>query len=517
MEEIHFILHSLNRQQVKVLKKYLISFSTRNEKISKTWELAEYLLKSEKKIPTAEECSRKIYRDGKDSRIEKLKSRLLNKIFDALLTDINMDRKGSFDERDYILIKAYKKEALYQTLRLSTKHPSILQHIQDDIINISKKYELYSILLHQLMHKKWTTGWREGLNSFNKYNEEISFYERCNSAINNATDCYFKMVLQLTFEGNPNKAKIQEFLSESVAQIRADYEFTKSKTVGYFLRLMEMAYYQNMDDWAATKLAGEDMLNLIQSPAVYRKSRVGTCYDNIAECDVHLRNYELAIANAQKAQVCFTPNSTDYYLSKGLEFHANFYSNKIEQANNICDILLRSTAANQGDFRVAKYNLFKACVNFKLGKFKEALTTLSMKFELSKDKLGWEIAIRLLRIMAQIELGKLDEVQNAVISLQKHLERNAPKGDVHERDRMILRLMQLLDKEGFRKGYCTPEMSRLLLHLSESTGALAWQPFSPELIPIHVWMMNRFDLNPGKTVNTAKKKRRPPGKETAAA
>lgn len=517
MEEIHFILHSLTRQQIKVLKKYLVSFSTRNEKVSKSWELAEFLLKSEKKIPSSEECSKKIYKQPKDSRIEKLKSRLLNKIFDALLIDINMNRKGTFDERDQVMIKMYKKIALYQTLRLSTKHPGILNHIQHEIITYSKKYEMYPILLHHLQHNKWTTGWREGFNAFNKYNEEIAFYVRCNSALVFATDCYFNMVLQVSFEANPNKQKYEEFLHESIEKIKDDYEYTKSKSVGYYLRMLEMAYYQLHDDWQKAKLAGEDLFEMINSPAMYRRSMLGSCHDNIAECDVHLGNYEEAIMNAQKAQKYFQPNSNNFYLSKGLEFHANFYSNKIEQANNICDILLRSTAANQGDFRVAKYNLFKACVNFKLGKFKEALTTLSMKFELSKDKLGWEIAIRLLRIMAQIELGKLDEVQNAVISLQKHLERNAPKGDVHERDRMILRLMQLLDKEGFRKGYCTTEMSRLLLHLTETTGALAWQPFSPELIPIHVWMMNRFELNPGKTVSTVKKKRRPPGKETAAA
>lgn len=517
MNELHFILHSLNRQQIKVLKKYLIAFSTRNEKVSKTWELAEFILRSEKKIPTSDECSRKIYKQPKDSKIEKLKSRLINKIFEALLIDVNMDRKGSFDERDHIMIKTYKKVAVYQTLRLSTKHPGILNHFQNEIINQSRKYEIYPLLLHHLQHRKWSTGWREGFNAFNKYNEEIEFFERCNKALTNATDCYYQMVLKISFEANPNKRKYREFLKDSVDQIRLDYEYTKSKSVGYYLRIMEMAYYQNDGDWAKAKSAGEELRELVKSPALFRKAMLGSCYDDIAECDIHLENYSEAVLNAQKAQKYFIPNSSDFYLSKGLEFHANFYSNKIEQANNICDILLRSTAANQGDFRVAKYNLFKACVNFKLGKFKEALTTLSMKFELSKDKLGWEIAIRLLRIMAQIELGKLDEVQNAVISLQKHLERNAPKGDVHERDRMILRLMQLLDKEGFRKGYCTPEMSRLLLHLTETTGALAWQPFSPELIPIHVWMMNRFELNPGKTVNTAKKKRRPPGKETAAA
>lgn len=516
MNELHFILHSLNRQQIKVLKKYLTAFSTRNEKVSKTWELAEYILRSEKKMPTSEECSRKIYKQSKDSKIEKLKSRLINKIFEALLIDVNMDRKGSFDERDHVMIKTYKKVALYQTLRLSTKHPGILNHFQNEIISQSRKYEIYPLLLHHLQHRKWSTGWREGFNAFNKYNEEIAFYERCNKAVSYATDCYYQMVLQISFEANPNKLKYKEFLKESVDKIRLDYEYTKSKSVGYYLRVMEMAYYQNEGNWARAKSAGEELLELVKSPALFRKAMLGSCYDDIAECDIHLANYAEAVLNAQKAQKYFVPNSSDFYLSKGIEFHASFYSNKTEQANTICDILLRSTPASQGDFRVAKYNLFKACVNFKLGKFKEALTSLSMKFELSKDKLGWEIAIRLLRIMAQIELGKLDEVQNAVVSLQKHLERNAPKGDVHERDRMILRLMQLLDKEGFRKGHCTAEMSRLLLRLSESSGAPAWQPFSPELIPIHNWIMTRFDLNPVKEEISPKKKRRT-GKEPAAA
>jgi|GEM_PF-1823702 len=497
MEELHLLLHSLGRQQIKVLKKYLTSFSTRNESESKTWDLAEMLLRSEKNVPTLDECSRKLYHCPKDSKIEKLKSRLQNKIFDSLMIDINIDRKGTFDELDYMIIRVVKKTALFQTLRLSSKHKEVVNHVLDEIISIAKKYEMYGVIVDNLKHKKWAKGWAQGMSAFNKINNEIAFYEHCNSAVNKAIDNYYKTLMHANFEGKQDEKKVQGFLQECIAEMNTDYAYTKSAVVGYYLRWIEIAFYQNEKDFSAAKQACESMLALIRkNPSVYRKSRLGACYDTLAECDIYLRQYEEAITNARASQSYFAQKSSSYYISKGTEFLALFYADKIDKANEACQVLLGSTAARQGDFRVAKYNYFNGCVQFKLGNMREALRILSMKFELSKDKLGWEIAIRVLRIMTLVEMGKYDEAQQQIVSLQKHMERHARKGEVHERDRLILRLLLLCDKEGFRRHLSTPEIDNLLVQLGEKGKSWSWQPQSPEMIPVHQWLIEKFELKP---------------------
>ncbi|TND08895.1 MAG: hypothetical protein FD123_1749 [Bacteroidetes bacterium] len=496
MEELHALIHSLSRQQIKVLKKYLVSFSTRNESESRTWDLAQLLLKSEKNIPTLNECSIKIYNHVKDSRIEKLKSRLHNKVFDSLMIDINVERKGTFDELDQVIIKVLRKSALYQTLRLSAKSRATANEILDEIISVTKKYEMYGVLADHLKHKKWGKGWRQGFIPFNKINEEISFYEYCSLAVGKATDYYYKMLMHLNFEGNQDKKKYQEFLREAVADMTKDFEYTKSAVVGHYLKLLEMAYAQSLGDYSLAKRVGEQMLELlINNLFLSRKSRIGSCYDNIAECDIYLGNYESALQHVANAQRYFAVRSPDYYVSKEQEFFALFYMNGTEKAKETCQVLLSSSPANLGDFRFAKYTFYNACVLFKQGLFRECSHVLRMKFELTKDRLGWEIAIRVLRIMAQIELEKHDEVQLMIHSLQKHIERNVRRGDTaHERDRMILKVFQLLEKEGFRKGSGFTQARKLLAQLAEKGKPYSWIPLSPELIPVHEWVIKKFGL-----------------------
>ena len=131
-------------------------------------------------------------------------------------------------------------------------------------------------------------------------------------------------------------------------------------------------------------------------------------------------------------------------------------------------------------------------MHFRLGHFKECSRQLSLKYELSKDKLGWEIAIRILRIMTMIELNRHDEAQPMVGNLQKHIERNARKADVNERDRLVLKLFRELDKGGFRFDSLSKATRDILAKLSETDTPWSWKPLSPELIPVHTWLLGKI-------------------------
>lgn len=492
---MHSLLHSLNRQQIKVLRKYLIGFSTRNDNDAKTKILAELLLHSEKKVPSLEECSLKIYNSAKDSRIEKLKSRLFNKVLESILFDINIDRRDSIDEVNYALLKVKKKSALFQTLRFSSIDPAIVKQVLDEVIAISKKYEFYAVIVDNLRYSKWMNGWKKGVKVFEKLNREIEFYEYCNHAVNRATDNYYRMTMMTSFSANHSDRELQAFLRDAIAEMKKDYETSKSAVVGYYLKLMEMAYFQNEKDYHTAREVGLELLSIVNNNiSVYQKNRVGQCYGNIAECDLHIGQYEIALNNLRSAQMHFPARSSALYSTKQFEFYAYYYLGEIASASETCKVLLSSTSNQLGDFRFAKYAFFNASVQFKQGQYKDCLTTLSMKYELSKDKLGWELAMRMLRIMTLIEMGKLDDAQPLVGSLIKHIERNARKADVHQRDKMLARLFLEAEKEGFSFAKPSNNVKEMLAMLSETGSVLSWQPLSAELIPVHEWIAARYGL-----------------------
>ncbi|MCA6364821.1 MAG: hypothetical protein IM638_17440 [Bacteroidetes bacterium] len=502
LDKLYKLLHTLNRQQIKVLKKYLVGFSTRNEAETKMLELANLLLSKKQSAPDIDFCSKSIYGAPRDSRIDKLKTRLYNKVLDSLAIDINIQRDEYEDEIHPITIRLKKKATILQIIRFTPLRESLGIELLNDIIYTSRKYEMYFVLLEHLHQLKYMKTWREGQKTFEKFIEEINYYEKCNQANIRATDNYYKTIFHTSFSGNVGDKKLTSFYLDCITQTRYDYQQTQSPSVGYYLLMFEMGYYQSIHDYHKAKETCESLINLIQNNiSVYRKNRMGYAYGNLAECEVYLGHYEQAIIDVRKSVGYLTPNSSDYYLNKQFEFEILFLNNKWHEAQLIIETLQKTNRLKQGDFRIAKYAFYEACVHFKLGRFKECSRQLSLKFELSKDKLGWEIAIRILRIMTMIELNRHDEAQPMVGNLQKHIERNARKADVNERDRMILKLFRELDKAGFRFDNLSKVPRDLHARLSEKNQPWSWKPLSPELIPVHEWLQSKL---PAQTTSRRK-------------
>ncbi|HET6992391.1 MAG TPA: hypothetical protein VFJ43_13745, partial [Bacteroidia bacterium] len=146
MERLHQLLHSLDPQQVKVLKNYLTGFSTRDSN-TKFWELAAFLLKDKNKIPGLRACSLHVYQTKPDGRIEKLKNRLYVKVLDSLLIDINTNRDIYEDETHPVQVRLRKKMILYDLLKFTPLKQTVGMEMINDIIAAAKQYEFYSILL----------------------------------------------------------------------------------------------------------------------------------------------------------------------------------------------------------------------------------------------------------------------------------------------------------------------------------------------------------------------------------
>lgn len=493
LDKLHRLLHTLNRQQIKVLKKYLVGFSTRNESETKMLELAKLLLQKKQNPPDIDQCSQIIYGAPRDSRIDKLKTRLYNKILDSLAIDINIQRDEYEDEIHPISIKLKKKATILQIIRFTPLRETLGIELLNEIIYTSKKYEMYFVLLEHLHQLKYLKTWREGQKTFDKFIEEINYYEKCNQANIRATDSYYRTILYTSFSGGYGADKLSAFLLDCITQTKIDYQQTNSPSVGYYLKMFEMGYYQSIRDYKKAKESGMGMLELIKNNiSVYRKSRMGFAYGNIAECEVYLANYEQALVDVRKSVEYVPPHSADYFQNKQFEFEILFLKGDYQEAQKTIETLQKTNRLKQGDFRIAKFAYYEACVHFRLGHFKECSRQLSLKYELSKDKLGWEIAIRILRIMTMIELNRHDEAQPMVGNLQKHIERNARKADVNERDRLVLKLFRELDKGGFRFDSLSKATRDILTKLSETDKPWSWKPLSPELIPVHTWLLGKI-------------------------
>lgn len=498
MEELHSLLHSLSRAQIRLLRNYLTCFSSRGESEAKTLLLVEFLLKSTSCVPTVEDCSMVVYDTPADAKILKLKSRLKGKILDSLLLDINLDKKALLDKSELMTVKLRKKIAQLNYLFFKHGAKPLVKQMLDEIVVLSKQYEYYSGLVEALRFKKNFKGFRIGEKEFFTIKKEMEFYVACSNAVTKAQDCYYLMIMRTNFQANVNPKSIQSFLRESIGDLKKEYEYTQSANVGYYLKYLEQSYFENSKDYYSAREACLEQLAIVNNNvSVYRKQRVGIIYDNLAQYDILLGQYERAINNAVAAQKHFIKKSTNYFVSKEVEFYALFYSGLYARAKSASSVLLSAVPFQSGDFRNAKYSFFRANVLFIQGEVREAFKLLNKKLELSKDKSGWEIAIRILTVMCHIEQEDYDYVTQLIDSLRRHIDRQGKQSEIKERDKLIVKVLQQMSKRGFAQGQVSEKEIHLLRQLAGNDKKCKWEPLTPELIPFHEWAVKKYriDLN----------------------
>ncbi len=493
MEKIHFLIRNLSKPQLKLLRVYLQYFSVRKEPNTQLMKLADILIVNGDEVPGVEECSRLIYGKMNYNGIQKLKSRLQKKVENLLLLDSGTEkREVGQDELDRYGIVIRRKIALFQILLSKTGSSSLLRTEIDEIIRLSKKYENYSTLVELLKFKKWMSGYRVGEKVIWEMNREILFYQQCNDALNKATDCYYLGVIRSDFTSKSDKRSFQNFLRESIAGLNEDCKTTKSPIVAYYTKQLEIMYFESMGKVDSTREVCQELLKIISgNKSVFRKTRVAIVYDYLASCDIRLDDFEEAISHAILAQKNFIKNTVNYYAAIEHEFYARFYQSDMPNSQRLNQILLRSVKKETGDFRFAKYLFYQANVLFVLGKHKEAHRLLNFKLQLSKDKQGWDLNIRILKIQTLIEMNRLDEASSQVASLIKHAERSFVAEELKPREKLIIRTLRMLDHEGFSG-------SRILSKIVQFSQLLSgnknynWEPLSSELIPFEQWLSAHY-------------------------
>ena len=441
--------------------------------------------------PTPEACCLEIYGREKDAGFKMLKSRLKEKVFDFLVTDISADKLKELDEMDYMAIKIKKKSILFHQLYYSKNRLPLLYDLLDEIITLAKEYEYYLALIEHLKWKKNLVGWKKSKEDFEIIEKEIEYYLELNHMMIQSEKRYRELVILSEYSGNQNKEKTFSLLVKAIPELKGYYKRTRSPRIKYCLKFLELEFYQLRKNYLKAHKVCLELLDAVRNnKSIYRRERVSIIYGNLSRCEYYLNHYKQAANYSREAQKNATLNSENHCISIEQEFYAVFALKKYDEALELANKMLTSSTKKElGDFRHAKYNFLLANALFKLGRYKEVISILSKGLEISKDKAGWEIGIRVLTIMAYMEMEKPDEASFCIERLRKFIAFTDKKTPVSVRDKTILRLLQLMEKDGHPISAPLSsgrgdggEAKNLLSKLGE------WEPFTHEVIPFHKWV-----------------------------
>jgi hypothetical protein len=494
MDKLHFLLSNLSGPQWKMLLNYLRYFSVRKDADTQLIRLAEIIRGHKETSPSLDDCSRLLYGKMNYNAIQKAKSRLQRKVENLLLLDTGTEKRSDeLDELDKNVIQIRRKVTLFHIILLhKTDTKQFLNSEMEEIIRLSRKYELYSTLVEQLKYKKWMYGLRQGKKIFSEINKEIAFYQRCNDALNKAADCYYLAVIRSVHSSKSDLATFRKFLRESIGSLRNEFQVTQSPLVFYYTKQLEIMLYDSENDLEAARTASLEMIRIInEHKSVFRKQRLAVAYDHLASCEIRSGNYESAAHFALDSKKYCKRNTVNYYAAIEYEFLARFYQDDLNGSQRLSQELLRSVKKEMGDFLFAKYLFYQSNVLYMQQKFKETLRLLNYKLQLSKDKQGWDVSIRILKIQTLIELGRLDEASTQVISLLKHADRSFSGSELKPREKLIIRTLRMLNREGFSASRIRVKIKRFTAVLTENP-AYQWEPLSSELIPFEKWMDSHY-------------------------
>ncbi len=496
MSFINHFISALGKDEKKHLNEFIGTTLFKNHQ-TKEFQLYNLLQATDPHGLNDEFLAYKIYGDTDAvslKNLRSLRSHLFNKILDCINHEsfINNDE---IDDLEKTSIQLRKKLISARILlrKGDADFKDVTEHLLNEIIEEAKKIQSYPVLIEALTIKKYRLNIRNGIEKFESVQKEINHYFNCYIATNKANDYYHKLIINKSFISTNTDEEYSQQLQLAISDLEKEYASTGAIDILYFLYYLKLEYAHHTGTYEDAIDVCLEMLNSMRNfPSLYRKERIGYIYDNLAQCQIYLEEYDNALQTIQEAQKHYKPHSFAALISREVEFYANFYNKTYERARELCQLMLQHPKSDTGEFRHDRIIYYAACVDFALGKYNEALKKCTQSLEIRKDKAGWEIALRTLTIMCQIELGHIDAAIAGIEALRKHLSRNTGKYPIKQRDELIYKALCEFEKTGFECFELTPKNEKILIELSANNTSASWQKYSPELIPFHQWLEKRI-------------------------
>jgi hypothetical protein len=486
------LIYKLKKEEIRSLVNFLNhnQKEKKNEKL-KSIQLLELILLN--KNLTSIELQNELYKKENNQAFNKLVNRLKDKIYEILLFDSNLDIAISTKRNRTIF--NIRKKLIQCEIMFSRGINDELESLQDKIILVSKKFEIYDGLIEALQSKQRYVGFRSGFKANQKIKFEIDFYEKNRLSYNRALEIFNSISSKINFSTSTLEYKNE--LDAAIITLGKDFEETKSASIGYYYFLLLTEYYQNRNDFLSAKNSLLQLKELIeQNISVYTKNRIGNVFINLANNEFLMYNFQNCLWYANKALEYLYESSVNVGIIKEVEFMALFYSNNLIEAEKLIIELHDNSRITNTPFLFSKRAYLLSCIKTLKGQFAESSNLLNGVKEIERDKEGWNLGKRILLIINRIELKEFESADLKVLNLQKHIKRTLKIKYVRKREILILRILLKLinEKFDFKKVY--KSRVRYFDLLRSNNDEYKWKIKSAELIIFHEWFLSKVENRP---------------------
>lgn len=449
--------------------------------------LFDYLTSLGDRSQTIENIELAVYKKSNKPALKRLANRTRIKVLEALIIDINVDRENIYSERVAANIDVRKKLTQAQILhrRGSMK---IARNMIERVVDQCRKYELYEeqLIALRILIKSRT------LDEGDKRLEELlKQYNECDyakSAVMRAEINHTKIISQNDFheEQSINPTVLRTMLDE----MYEDFKQTNSAQIGNYYYHLEAQNCQQLRDYTKARTALLNNFKIIKKfPAINTFDNIIGVLLNLSYNDLFLGQFEHAFKKAEQAiKYCPTGNN-NYEFCIEYMFYAKYYKGEYQIAHNLIYQYLPSED-QKANFRAGKRSYFLAATYFMLEDFQTAKRYLNLINPIEADKEGWNLGIKILQIMTDIELSDSDEATAKIEALKKYFANG--NGTTNHRAKLINNIFLSLSYNGFNFKVIFQEQKSILQMLGEKIGDLEWKVKSSEMVIFHQWFFAKM-------------------------
>jgi hypothetical protein len=486
LNSIRELIALMKTEEIKVARDFLTSFSTRGKDSKNlSLELFDYLLKEHKsgKVYSSDEIEFFVYGNYDETGFPLLIIRLLEKLEESLLLSINLNRKDAYSEKGLALYQIRKKlSAANLIFNRGAKNHAIA--LFKYCIKQSEKFEYYEELANATKYYSHILLFQNSIREHEKIKIKNDKAIRAIQAVKKAE--YYYNLLIVNTEFNTNSIDLMQ-LERQIKELQFELAQTGSAQVGFYLYFLETQYYQQKRQFKAAASTLKEQLNYIQHPAIFSPNTHSLVLLNIAWNELFRHRFNSANT---KAKALIEDKKQHTYLFKyqanQIIFYSNFYLGNIAQALDILEFMDGSDNSETIDgFRKGKRSYLKAAIFFIAKDYTSANNILRELNPIEEDDLGWNVHLRILYILNDIERGEHENAFNRIENMRKHLEKNNRKKEITKRVLLIYEILKTLANSGF--DFISTKNKKRDDFALFNTPEYEWEVLSPEMIIFHHW------------------------------
>ena len=443
LEELRSVVDSLTSSEKKDVQNKL---KKNNIGISKNASLLLFNLILSKKDVNYNNLNVSIYGNRNIYSINKLISRLFEKILDVFIFKDNIVFNELYDKRTQDIFLLERQLLVSEILRFrglfSLSHEKL-----ENVISRCKYYEHYDILLYALDKKRRWTFLNASEENIVKLNNEIIHFNEVKRILKISEAIYIKV---FKFNHETFNDKNKNYIIVNNFKLNNYFRKTKSNQIKFYLFYTKIQHcYLKYQYEKGLNLIQELIDFLLETKSIYSRLKHGNALLNLGLFNRFCFKYELSIQSLMEARKYFLDQHQNNFVVYDQLFLTYYFEGNISKMKYYLT-LIRKDGVEDGfrNFSFNKLGYYLSIFNFINQENNISLKNLN-DLSFSGESVHFNLEGRILFVLNYIETNRLDLADFAIESLRKYFSRVNTKENIFKNKELIIKILVKLSLNSY--------------------------------------------------------------------